>query len=107
MTMPEAIEATLKLAATPRSELTQIVYNIASFSPSAGEVAQLVKHYFPYTEITFEPDERRQAIVDSWPESLDCSVAKQDWGFEPKYTLEQAFEEYLVPRIVKQYEGVS
>jgi len=40
-------------------------------------------------------------------ESLDCSVAKQDWGFEPKYTLEQAFEEYLVPRIIKQYEGVS
>jgi len=107
MTMPEAIDATLKLAAVPRSDLTQIVYNIASFSPSAGEVAHLVKHYFPDAEITFEPDERRQAIVDSWPESLDCSVANQDWGFKPKYTLEQAFEEYLVPRITKQYEDAS
>jgi threonine 3-dehydrogenase len=107
MTMPEAIGATLQLAAASRHDLTQIVYNIASFSPSAGEVAELVKHYFPSADITFEPDQRRQAIVDSWPEALDCSAGKNDWGFEPTYTLEQAFEDYLVPRITKQYESVS
>lgn len=107
MTMPEAIDATLKLAAAPRSTLTQIVYNIASFSPSAGEVAALVKHYFPNAVISFEPDERRQSIVDSWPASLDCTAAENDWGFAPTHTLEQAFEEYLVPRITKQYESVS
>ncbi len=105
MTMPEAIDATLQLAVAPRNKLSQIVYNIASFNPSAGEVADLVKQYFPSASITFEPDERRQAIVDSWPEALDCSVAENDWGFVPKYTLEQAFEHYLVPRITKQYEG--
>jgi len=107
MTMPEAIQATLRLAAAKRTDLTQIVYNIGSFSPSAGEVASLVKEYFPSAKIEFEPDERRQAIVDSWPETLDCSVAENDWGFKPKYTLEQAFEEYLVPRITKLYESVS
>jgi threonine 3-dehydrogenase len=107
MTMPEAIDATLQLAAAPRNKLTQIVYNIASFSPSAGEVAELVKQYFPRAVINFEPDDRRQAIVDSWPESLDCSAAKDDWGFTPTYTIEQAFETYLVPRITKQYESVS
>jgi nucleoside-diphosphate-sugar epimerase len=106
MTMPEAIGATLQLAAASRHDLTQIVYNIASFSPSAGEVADLVKTYFTGADITFDPDERRQAIVDSWPESLDCSVATNDWGFKPTYTLEQAFEDYLVPRITKQYESV-
>ena len=107
MTMPEAIEATLQLASTPRNELTKIVYNIASFSPSAGEVATLVRHYFSGAEIIFEPDERRQAIVDTWPESLDCSAAERDWGFTPTYTLEQAFEDYLIPRITTQYESVS
>ena len=107
MTMPEAINATLQLAAAPRNELTQIVYNIASFSPSAGEVAEEVKQHFPEAIITFEPDQRRQAIVDSWPEALDCSAAKDDWGFASTYTLEQAFEEYLVPRIKKQYESAS
>ena len=107
MTMPEAIDATLQLAAAPRNELTQIVYNIASFSPSAGEVAELVKQYFPAADITFVPDLRRQAIIDSWPEALDCSAAENDWGFAPTYTLEQAFEKYLVPRITKQYESTS
>ena len=107
MTMPEAISATLQLAAAPRNELTQIVYNIASFSPSAGDVAELVKVYFPNAVITFEPDERRQAIVDSWPEALDCSAAETDWGFKPTYNLEQAFDDYLVPRIIKQYESVT
>jgi len=107
MTMPEAINATLQLAAAPRKELTQIVYNIARFSPSAGDVAEVVKQYFPEAIITFEPDQRRQAIVDSWPEALDCSAAKDDWGFASTYTLEQAFEEYLVPRIKKQYESAS
>jgi threonine 3-dehydrogenase len=107
MTMPEAIGATLQLAAAPRNELTQIVYNIASFSPSAGDVADLVKDYFPNATITFEPDERRQAIVDSWPEALDCTAAETDWGFKPAYNLEQAFDDYLVPRITKQYESVT
>ena len=107
MTMPEAIDATLQLAAAPRNELTQIVYNIASFSPSAGDVAELVKVYFPNAAITFEPDERRQAIVDSWPEALDCSAAETDWGFKPTYNLEQAFDDYLVPRIIKQYESIT
>lgn len=107
MTMPEAISATLQLAAVPRNQLTQIVYNIASFSPSAGEVAELVKYYFPRAAITFEPDERRQAMVDSWPEALDCAAAESDWGFKPKYTVEQAFENYLVPRIAKQYESAT
>ncbi|MBC8421569.1 NAD-dependent epimerase/dehydratase family protein [bacterium] len=107
MTMPEAINATLQLAAVPRNELTQIVYNIASFSPSAGEVAELVKYYFPNASISFEPDNRRQSIVDSWPETLDCSAATSDWDFKPTYTLEQAFEEYLVPNITKQYESAT
>ena len=57
MTMPEAISATLQLAAAPRKSLTQIVYNIASFSPTAGEVAELVKQYFPSADISFEPDD--------------------------------------------------
>ena len=103
MTMPEAIEATLQLSQSPRNELSQIVYNIASFNPSAGEVAELVREYFPGTVISFEPDDRRQAIVDSWPEAVDCSSASEDWGFAPTWTLEGAFDEYIVPSIKQQY----
>ncbi len=105
MTMPEAIHAILQLAASPRNELTQIVYNIASFNPSAGEVANLVRDYFPGSVISFEPDERRQSIVDSWPEAVDCTSASEDWGFAPRWTLEEAFDEYLYPNFQNRYEG--
>jgi nucleoside-diphosphate-sugar epimerase len=104
MTMPEAIEATLQLAAAERKDLSQIVYNISSFNPSAGEVADLVKQYFPTSTITFKPDQRRQAMVDSWPEAVDCTAATKDWGFRSRWSLQSAFEDYLVPSIIKSYE---
>ncbi len=104
MTMPEAIEATLKLASADASQLTRCVYNISSFAPTAGEIANLVKEYFPKAEITFQPDQQRQAIVDSWPADIDCSAAQRDWGYKPRHTLESAFEEYLVPNIKARYE---
>jgi nucleoside-diphosphate-sugar epimerase len=104
MTMPEAIESTLKLAAAERSDLNQIVYNISSFNPSAGEVAELIHQYFPKSSITFEPDPRRQAMVDSWPEAVDCSAAVEDWGFKSRWSLQSAFDEYIIPNIKKRYE---
>lgn len=104
MTMPEAIEATLKLASADVKDLSQIVYNISSFSPSAGEVAELVQQYFPNASITFEPDQRRQAMVDSWPEAVDCAAANKDWGFKSRWSLQSAFDEYLVPSILNRYE---
>lgn len=104
MTMPEAIQATLQLAGAERKSLSKIVYNIASFSPSAGEVADLVKKYFPKASIDFVPDERRQTIVDSWPAEVNCDAAKEDWGFKSNWSLEEAFEHYFIPNITKRYE---
>ncbi|MCA9291497.1 MAG: NAD-dependent epimerase/dehydratase family protein [Phycisphaerales bacterium] len=103
MTMPEAIDATLQLAAAEASTLTQCVYNISSFSPSAGDIADLVREFFPDATITFEPDEARQAIVDSWPEDVDCSAAMNDWGYRPQHDLRSAFRDYLVPQITARY----
>ncbi len=103
MTMPEGIEATLALSAADSHRLTQCVYAVRSFSVSAGEIAGLVQRFFPTADITFEPDQQRQAIVDSWPEDVDDAAARKDWGFDPKYTLEAAFEEYLVPAIRARY----
>ncbi len=104
MAMPDAIEATLQLAAADESKLTRRVYNLSSFSPSAGEFAEIVKEHFPAAETTFDAiDKRRQAIIDSWPEDVDDSAARNDWGFAPKYELQAAFEDYLVPRIKATY----
>ncbi|MCX8024705.1 MAG: epimerase, partial [Thermanaerothrix sp.] len=89
--------ALLQLEAAPRSTLSQYVYNVTSFSISAEEFYQIVKKAFPDAEITFEPHPNRQKIVDSWPEDVDDSAARQDWGWQPDYDLERAFSEYLIP----------
>jgi nucleoside-diphosphate-sugar epimerase len=105
LTMPEAVEATLALARAPEASLRRCVYNVSGFSPSAGELAETVRAYFPEARISFEPDEARQAIVDSWPEDVDDSAARADWRWTPTHDLESAFEGYLVPRIRARYAG--
>lgn len=105
MTMPDAIDALLTLAGAEASKLTRCVYNVGSFNPSAGEIAALVRKDFPGAQITFEADERRQAIVDTWPADVDDSAARADWGYAPKHDLETAFAAYLVPRIRARYSS--
>lgn len=104
MTMPEAIDATLKLADADAARLTRCVYNISSFCPTAGELAELVKWHFPEADIAFKPDEQRQAIVDTWPADIDCTAARRDWGYEARHTAASAFDEYLVPNIRARYQ---
>lgn len=103
MTMPDAITALLALRSAPREHLTQPVYNITSFSPSAGEIRDIVREEFPGVEVSFTPDAKRQAIVDSWPADVDDSAARRDWGFRATYDLDRAFKEYLMPTIRKRY----
>lgn len=104
MVMPDAVDALLRLARAPREALNQSVYNITSFAPSAEQVRELVTAGFPDAEISFEPDVKRQAIIDSWPADVDDSAARADWGLDPRYGLEAAFEEYLMPRIRERYQ---
>ena len=103
MAMPDGIDALLKLAAAPKQALTQNVYNVTAFNPSAGEIQQIVQASFPRAQITTVIDQKRQRIVDSWPESIDDGPARRDWGFAPHYDLGRAFGEYLIPTIRKHY----
>jgi threonine 3-dehydrogenase len=103
MAMPDAITALLALMERPAASLTALVYNISAFSPTAGELAALVRQAFPSEEITFAPDPGRQAIVDSWPEDIDDSRARRDWGFRPAYDLDRALNEYLLPNVRRRY----
>jgi threonine 3-dehydrogenase len=103
MAMPDAIKALLDLMAADAEKLTGRVYNIGAFSPSAGEFATLVQKHFPDAKITFEPDLKRQAIVDSWPEDVYDFRAREDWGFAPEFDLDRSMTEYLIPNIKKRY----
>ena len=105
MAMPDAVDALLALADAPAEGLASPVYNVTAFNPSAGELADLVRSAFPGAAITFAPDQRRQRIVDSWPEDVDDARARRDWGFRPRYDLDRALREYLVPNIRRRYGG--
>ena len=106
MAMPDAVDALLALAAAPREALTRTAYNVTAFNPSAEEIRDVVTTAFPGAHITWETDRKRQGIVDSWPEDVDDSTARADWGFNPRYDFERAFREYLIPTIKRRYEGV-
>jgi threonine 3-dehydrogenase len=103
MAMPDAIKALIELEQAPREQLKRFVYNVTSFSPSAQAIYDLVKRAFPEARVSFEPDELRQGIVDSWPADIDDSAARQDWGWSPEYDLPRAFGEYLIPEITRRY----
>jgi nucleoside-diphosphate-sugar epimerase len=103
MAMPDGVEALLRLATTPRDRLTRTAYNLAAFNPSAEEVRDEVRRAFPDAAITWQTDTRRQGIVDSWPEDVDDSAARRDWGFAPRYNFETAFRDYLIPTIRARY----
>ena len=103
MTMPDGVDALLRVASAPRARLTKTAYNLAAFNPSAGEVREAVIADFPGAQITWHTDEKRQGIVDSWPEDVDDSAAREDWGFAPAYDFRRAFQEYLIPTIKARY----
>ncbi len=94
MYMPDCIKATLELMDVAASKLSRRVYNLTAMSFSAGELSAEVKKHLPEFECTFEPD-FRQAIADSWPQSIDDSAARQDWGWKPEYDLARMTEDML------------
>jgi len=103
MAMPDGVEALLALARAPRQAITRSAYNLGAFAPTADEIRTEVLHAFPSAVVTYEIDAKRQGIVDSWPEDVDDSAAKQDWGFAPRFDFHAAFQQYLIPAIKDRY----
>jgi threonine 3-dehydrogenase len=107
MAMPDAIKSLLMLTDAPRRCLTSQVYNIAAFSLTAAEFRQRALKAYPSARITFAPNPRRQGIVDSWPEDVDDSLARRDWGWKPDYDVDRFFEDYFLPEMRKRYRKAS
>jgi nucleoside-diphosphate-sugar epimerase len=87
MYMPDAIRATLELMEAPAEKIkVRTSYNLSSMSFSPKEIGAAIKEHIPDFELTYKPD-YRQAIADSWPQSIDDSVARADWGWKHEYDL--------------------
>lgn len=87
MYMPDAIRATIELMEAPASKIKiRTSYNVSGMSFSPREIgAEISKHVDGFT-MTYKPD-YRQAIADSWPQSIDDTVARNDWGWKEEFDL--------------------
>ena len=95
MYMPDALKALIDLANAPLEKLKhRCNFNVGAMSFSAGELAAEIKKHIREFGVTYEPD-FRQAIADSWPRSIDDSVAREEWGWSPKYNMERMTEDMI------------
>lgn len=95
MFMDDAIDATIKLMDAPAEKLSlRSSYNVGGMSFTPRDVANAIRKHKPDFEINYEPD-FRQAIADSWPASIDDSVARRDWGLSDSFNLDSMTEVML------------
>ena len=95
MYMPDAIRATIELMEADPSRITvRSSYNLSAMSFSPASIAAEIQKHIPGFQIRFAPDYRQQ-IAESWPESIDDSQARQDWGWKPRYDLAAMVEDML------------
>jgi len=87
MYMPDCLKSILELMAADFSRLKHHSnFNVTAMSFSAAELTAEIKKHLPDFEVEYKPD-FRQAIADSWPESIDDRAAREEWGWQPDYDL--------------------
>jgi nucleoside-diphosphate-sugar epimerase len=95
MYMPDAIRSTIELMEAPADKISiRTSYNISGMSFSPKEIAATIKQYIPDFIMSYQPD-YRQAIADSWPQSIDDTVAREDWGWKQEYDLGKMTKDML------------
>ncbi len=93
--MDDVLNGTLQLMEAPAEHIkVRTSYNLAAISFTPEEIAREIKQYQPDFSISYQPD-FRQAIADSWPDSIDDSAAREDWGWKPEFDLTATTVEML------------
>ncbi|MFN8309104.1 MAG: NAD-dependent epimerase/dehydratase family protein [Chitinophagales bacterium] len=95
MYMPDAIRGTVQLMEAPADKIRiRSSYNFSALSFAPRDLVATIKKHIPDFEISYEPDFRQQ-IAESWPHSIDDRYARNDWGWEPMFNLEQMTADML------------
>jgi nucleoside-diphosphate-sugar epimerase len=96
MYMPDALDAVVRLMeADPARLKHRNSFNIAAMSFEPGEIATAIRRHLPDFAITYDVDPVKQAIADSWPNSMDDTCAREEWGWNPRYDLDAMTAEML------------
>ena len=94
MYMPDCIKCIVDLLEADSSKLKRHVYNVTGMSFSAGELALEIQKHIPEFKIEYKPD-FRQAIADSWPMSINDSLARAEWGWNPEFNLSKMTKDMI------------
>jgi len=106
MYMPDCIKAVIDLMQADFSKLKHHNgFNVGSMSFTPVEIAESIKKHIPEFSIDYKPD-FRQAIADSWPDDLDDSAAREEWGWNPTYNLELMTDDMLKNLKIKFEKGL-
>ena len=108
MYMSDAIKATIHLMEAPKEQVkVRSSYNVSAISFSPTEIVASIQKEIPEFSASYNPD-FRQAIADSWPDSIDDSVARNDWGWQPAYDLDKMTRTILegLPELLDSFQKV-
>ncbi|SET21178.1 Nucleoside-diphosphate-sugar epimerase [Salinibacillus kushneri] len=96
MYMPDAIHAIIQLMEADSSRLIhRNAFNVSAISAEPEDFAQAIRKHIPDFQLSYDVDPIRQAIAESWPNSINCQAAKEEWGFQPKFDLHSMSEDML------------
>ena len=101
MLMADAIDATITLAQA--ESVPRRVYNVASFAPTAGEIAEAIARHFPGFKVRYDIHPGRARIVTSWPADVDRSAAHEDLGISQHRAFGEVLSGSLVPAVRSMY----
>ncbi|WP_028402853.1 L-threonine 3-dehydrogenase [Ectobacillus panaciterrae] len=102
MYMPDALQAIVTLMEADASKLKhRNAFNITAMSFEPEQIAASIRKYIPNFSIVYDVDPVRQQIANSWPNFIDASAAKEEWGFKAEYDLDKMTEDMLAKLRVK------
>jgi nucleoside-diphosphate-sugar epimerase len=100
--MPDAISAILQLMSAPSDKISvRTSYNLTALSFTAEQLADAINQHGDksgsnsWLNISYDPDPVRQGIADTWPNSIDDSQARSDWGFNPEWCLSRMVQDMI------------
>jgi len=91
----DAVDCLIRLYKADNRKLKRRVYCIAGFSPTAREICEAVKKILPKADLKFKPDREMTEIVQSWPRFVDETRAREEWGWETQYLLNESVKDFI------------
>jgi nucleoside-diphosphate-sugar epimerase len=96
MYMPDAVKAAIQIMeADPEKLEHRNCFNVASMSFDPEMIAAEIQKHIPEFKLNYEIDDVKQCIADSWPNKMDDSAARQEWGWKPEYDLASMTQDML------------